>query len=357
MSFGFSVGDFLTVGKLIADIIGSLSDAGGARSDYQDLLRELECLDQALRRLDKLSAAPPSSSQSLDSIKYAALSCRRPLEEFLAKIKGYDNSLGVYSKPGAVVKEKWDRVRWSMGKKEEVARLQNYLSVHVGTVNVLLAEYGLETLGTATGKAEVFQSHVRERLEGVRYILGDIEGNTIAQRQAVEANNSLLTKVYQVVCGEVSVGWKSLVNMVSTVCVTTQQIYGVVLEIRSTLSAPDTRWTFFQDPFLVEDALGRRFPIPSEYDFNLMNVVIQARFEEGPGSEDVRLGNYELVQTRNSKYAISSGTYLRPGTMITMAIVVEKGFWDTRGQVCPIFSCGSSQAICASGGGFIWLVN
>ena len=39
MSFGFAVGDFIAVGTLIANIVDSLR---GTKSDYQELLRELE---------------------------------------------------------------------------------------------------------------------------------------------------------------------------------------------------------------------------------------------------------------------------------------------------------------------------
>ena len=39
MSFGFSVGDFVIVGKLIAKIVEALR---GSRSQYQELIRELE---------------------------------------------------------------------------------------------------------------------------------------------------------------------------------------------------------------------------------------------------------------------------------------------------------------------------
>ena len=39
MSFGFSVGDFLAVGGLIAKVVEALR---GTRSEYQELIRELE---------------------------------------------------------------------------------------------------------------------------------------------------------------------------------------------------------------------------------------------------------------------------------------------------------------------------
>lgn len=39
MSFGFSIGDFITVGKIISDIISALRDS---KSEYQALIREHE---------------------------------------------------------------------------------------------------------------------------------------------------------------------------------------------------------------------------------------------------------------------------------------------------------------------------
>ena len=39
MSFGFSVGDFIAVGQLIYDITNALR---GSRTEYQELVRELE---------------------------------------------------------------------------------------------------------------------------------------------------------------------------------------------------------------------------------------------------------------------------------------------------------------------------
>lgn len=99
MSLGFPIDDFIAVAELIKEISSCLEDVQGAKTDYQDLLRELECLQQALKHLDQLQQNPASAScVNLDSIKYAALSCRRPLEQFLGKIRTYDNSLSIWRK-------------------------------------------------------------------------------------------------------------------------------------------------------------------------------------------------------------------------------------------------------------------
>jgi len=112
------------------------------------------------------------------------------------------------------------------------------------------------------------------------------------------------------------------------------------------------RLTYFQAPLIVEDALGFKFPVPSEYDNGLLDVIIRHRFTEGPGSLDVSLGNYELFHARDSSRVISPTTRLLPGTRITMAIVV--GRTDLSDQECPMPRCKSDRTTNAPGGGQIW---
>jgi hypothetical protein len=160
MSFGFSIGDFITVATIIADIISSLQEAGGSKFEYQELVRELESLQHALRHLDKLQ---PSSS-TIVAIQNTALNCQGPLEEFLAEIKRSDKSLGVWGILGPVA----GKVRWSFGQKDVIRNLQSYLNIHVGTIDILLAEHGLEMMDLASDRAEAGQLQIRERLGPVQ---------------------------------------------------------------------------------------------------------------------------------------------------------------------------------------------
>jgi ElaB/YqjD/DUF883 family membrane-anchored ribosome-binding protein len=215
MSFGFSVGDFIAVGSLIADIISNLREAGGSKSEYQEILRELEGLQHALSYLDKLQSSDACST-SIDSIKYAALSCRRPLEQFLDKIKKYDNALGVWSKAGTI-RSAADKLKWAYTQKDEIRKLQTYLNVLVGTVNILLAEHGLERVDIASEKSERDHLQVRDRLEDTRKVIERINSNAQAQTQAVAVANSMLGKLFQMVSGEIMASLKSLAGMVSKV--------------------------------------------------------------------------------------------------------------------------------------------
>ncbi len=126
----------------------------------------------------------------------------------------------------------------------------------------------------------------------------------------------------------------------------------MVLEIKGSLALGDTRWTFFQAPLLVEDALGFRFPVPSEYDYALLDTIIRHRFLDGPGSFDVELGNYELFKTNDSKKVRSSSERLLPGTSITMAILVSKP--ELTDDTCPMPLCRSNRSTKVLGGGRRW---
>jgi hypothetical protein len=224
MSFGFSVGDFIAVGNLIKDICSCLQEAGGSKAEYHELLRELECLQQALQQLDKLHNDSPTSSTNLDSIKYAALSCRRPLEHFLAKVRKYDKALGVWGKAG-VVKSTADKLRWGFGQKEEIQKLQSYLNVHVGTINILLAEHGLQKMDIASNQAAADQLHIRERLEDTRGILKTISGSLEVQALVIANTQDMLARLFGMINGEFRSSWRSLREMVAKVWYVSSQTF------------------------------------------------------------------------------------------------------------------------------------
>ncbi|KAK5652130.1 hypothetical protein OQA88_10772 [Cercophora sp. LCS_1] len=351
MSFGFSAGDFLAVGKLISDVVLCLKEAGGSKSEYCDVVLELECLQKALVHLDQLKP-PRDGALQVDSIKYAAISCRRPLEEFLAKLKRYETSLGPRT-----ISSSWkapvDKVRFMISEKDDIRKMQSYLSVHVGTLNMLLAEYGLETMNLAREKTQSGQLEIKDRLESTRGLLAQVQDSVTKQAAVVCSAGSMLERLYRLVSGEIHTSVKSLERLVTSALISTQQIYGVVLEIRGALlSRPDIRWTFLQDPVLIEDALGRKFPVPSEYDFALLGRIIQHKFEEGPGSIQVSHGDYQIRDAKQREVILSSHSRLRPGSSLIMAILMGKpppGILTD--HACPMPLCSSTETTQAEGGG------
>jgi len=114
----------------------------------------------------------------------------------------------------------------------------------------------------------------------------------------------------------------------------------------------DTRWTFFQAPLEVEDAFGVKFPIPTEYDYDLIDTVIRHRFKSGMGAMEVKVGNYELCRERDRFDVINETSRLQPGIAITMFIIVSGPI--IKEAVLPLPRCESAEVIPCPGGGVGW---
>ncbi len=143
MSFGFSVGDFLTAGKLISDIVTSLRAASIA--EYRELICELHGLQRALHEIEHLKCIS-SQEAAVNGIKVAALMCQYPLDEFSAKLKKFErlgfNGGKTHSR--LEIMKIWTRkLQWGFCMKEEVEKLRTYIVVHVGSLNMRLITQGL----------------------------------------------------------------------------------------------------------------------------------------------------------------------------------------------------------------------
>jgi len=201
MSFGFSVGDFVAIGKLVADITSALQSTGGAKAEYQELIREFQALEAALRHLDRLEE-DGTNSESVKSIKCAALHCRQPLADFLAKIKKYDKSLGIWSRSN-VGKAATDKLRWTFREKEDIGRLQTYLNIHVGTINMRLAELGLERMAMLDKNAEANALQARAQLGNAHSLLDSIKKDLPGQTLLLNSVHSMVGGLCKLVCGEI----------------------------------------------------------------------------------------------------------------------------------------------------------
>ncbi|KAH3960392.1 hypothetical protein HBI73_176210 [Parastagonospora nodorum] len=348
MASPISVGDVFAIGKLIKDIVGALQSVGGAKSEYQELVREFQSLDTALRHLDRLEDQTTVPNH-VGAIKAAALICRHPLQDFLTRIKKYETSLGPWSRAHAGKAAK-DKLRWTLGERDDIRRLQTYLAIHLGTINTLLLEHGLEQMNLSEKKAEesVLQTH--RKLDAAHTALQNIQKDATGQAIILRTMQTMLGTLCNVVCGEVRTSLQQFAQVVNTVCISTQQIYTVVLEIRDSMSPVDTRFTYFQAPFQVEDALGFVYPVPSEFTLDEVENILRYKFRKGPGASAVRRGEFELCKTKRRTEAITETTRLLPGMAITMAVIIASDL-VAAGTACPIRPCGSMDITSYPGGG------
>ena len=141
MSFGFSVGDFLAAATLIKDVVVCLKDSGGSASDYQELMDELHGLQLVLDKIEHLEGSA-MQTESINSIKVAALSCRFVLQEFRGKLEPYNKSLDRGKTRGLGI-DSTRKVRWELTMKNEVRNLRAYLLAHTSSLNMRLSIEGL----------------------------------------------------------------------------------------------------------------------------------------------------------------------------------------------------------------------
>ena len=140
MSFGFSVGDFLTAASLIKQTISALREAGGSNCQYRRLTLELYALGRTLQEVDHLEPVHDLEA-TVEAIKATALSCQLPLREFLESIKKYDESLAL-GRTAGIMKDVLYRVKWITSKKQEAAmHLQAEMAAYSGGINMLLGLY------------------------------------------------------------------------------------------------------------------------------------------------------------------------------------------------------------------------
>lgn len=343
MAFGFSVGDFVTVTKIIVDISLSLRDVGGSASEYQELLREFGGLQQALGSVEKLKAIP-DLQPAIDQIKCVALACRIPLTDFLSSIRKYEESLGTGKSRGRLLDWRY-KAQWSF-RQNDLVKLQGYLNVHVGTINAMLLAHGLEVMHIAAETSQANQNNLQTKLDLI-YTTGlDVRKETVEQRAILEENRWFLTQVGH---SPLAILWDAL----TTVRLIFQINY-TLRQSQTSLPQPDLRHTWFQAPVILEDILGHTLPIPSEFDYELVTAIIKVRFKKGQCWRLVMGNNYELfnVKMATSQITEEDWTWFLPGSSIKMAALVETRFSSEKR--CPMPNCASQAFYELAGGEKEW---
>ncbi|KAL9620736.1 MAG: hypothetical protein Q9160_004749 [Pyrenula sp. 1 TL-2023] len=214
------------------------------------------------------------------------------------------------------------KLRWRICEQDEARRLQTYLNVHVGIINTLLIEHNLCRTEHAAQESKRDRWNIRKVIESIHRTLTKVHDNVVAQAMAVAALKSTVERMFQMVNGEIAVSLGTLKDAVASACVATQQTYAVILEIRERLPAsPDTRWTFFQDPLVVEDPSGHKFPVPAEYDYTLLSEIVTIKLQTGSCSENVGKEPFFLYYADRSGPMPGPNVALRPGSFITVMVL------------------------------------
>jgi len=138
VGFGFSPGDFISALNLVSTVITALQDAGGAGSEYRELMRELYTLESAFIRVKDLELEDSQGAQRT-ALRQAASQCQRTIDEFWKRTQKYQTHLSQSGHGAVDVKGAWMKVKWALYKKEDLVRFKADLEGHARGIEMLLA--------------------------------------------------------------------------------------------------------------------------------------------------------------------------------------------------------------------------
>ncbi|QKX58177.1 uncharacterized protein TRUGW13939_05298 [Talaromyces rugulosus] len=95
MSFGFSAGDFIAGANLACTIVRALSESRGASTEYQDVIRELGCIQQTFLQVEQMRASNLFSQATMNAITCIINSSIEVMAGFLERTDKYRQSLSV----------------------------------------------------------------------------------------------------------------------------------------------------------------------------------------------------------------------------------------------------------------------
>lgn len=148
VTFG-AVGDFISIGVLIKDLVELLDDSRGSSWEYRSLVQQLEVLGRVIDQADdfcRQHCDSPNLTGIRDELKSITQEAKRRVDDVADKVRKYSVSL---SQGGSksVTKDAARKIQWSLEKKEiekfrddvlrYTASIQALLAIVVGSVCLL----------------------------------------------------------------------------------------------------------------------------------------------------------------------------------------------------------------------------
>lgn len=138
VTFG-AVGDFISIGLIIKDIVTALNDNRGSARDYRELIESLDLLERALKEINGIHTDPDLSGQ-LGELKTAASDTARQitraLTEFRQKIAKYSDCLSGTGS-GNLFKDAMKKVQWKLDEKD-IHKFRTEVECYTQSLRILL---------------------------------------------------------------------------------------------------------------------------------------------------------------------------------------------------------------------------
>jgi len=137
MSFGYSVGDFITGANLSYQLIQALSGAHCPSEEYREALIELGCMQHTFLPVGRMTTNPTLSPDTVNAAAHIALSSMTLIGDFLTKTKKYRERLSG-REAGNAASDSWRKVGWVLFKKDDLKALRDALHIKLTSISLLL---------------------------------------------------------------------------------------------------------------------------------------------------------------------------------------------------------------------------
>jgi hypothetical protein len=149
---------------------------------------------------------------------------------------------------------------------------------------------------------------------------GSSRCNSLGRTATAEATN-LMSSIRSLVSQILSMTRQGLQVTVAT--------YQAVLAIQQSLSSPLEPRSLVQEPFILEDAIGRVSPVHLQFvtSWRALDAVLQARFEGINGHDKVKQGEFVLQERATGRDICRHSPWeaaFRPGQVVDMGVLFRQ---------------------------------
>ncbi|KAI4239517.1 MAG: hypothetical protein LQ349_000277 [Xanthoria aureola] len=317
-AFGFSAGDFVNAIVLLKKISRALRDSGGASSEYQGAVVELENLQRTLQHLASLEPTEDNINH-VNAIRGMALACQIPLRDFLAKLSRYETSLGPWASQSFLHKAA-RKAQWATAFSDDVKNLRALVAAKQISISLLLAAHTSQTVSRLSAK--VSQQHfdlqrktvtnsakIDQTTSKINAVHVDTERASVVAHQKLDGLSAKVDQVQTSASSASSVAKQVFDFLVSfsreaqetmrAIVQSNWQIYHALLEVQDRV--PQTPTGLLDSNIKFENALGEYWEFPYEVfrHWEPFEAFLQVQFKEKPGEDKVRSGEFHIVEPGN----------------------------------------------------------
>lgn len=198
VGFGFSVGDFVAVLKLVGDVIDALRESSSAGAAFRSLINELYALESALLRVKRLD---PDTNHNVETValRQAASQCQQTIGTFYKKIQTYQPHLqrdGTDSK----VKDAWMKIKWAICKQDDLETFRAEIRGHTSSLEILLLTVQMEATTTQTRKQDSHHKSLAGSIQNFSFqAMGALSTISNSVAKSVQQGKELLEASAQIV--------------------------------------------------------------------------------------------------------------------------------------------------------------